>query len=251
MSYVKLLELKQAALVTITRERVLNALNPEVLKELDAAFDRIDVEKQRCVILTGAGTKAFVAGADLGVMKDFSPAQAKEFACFGSAVFRKIEMFPLPVIAAVNGYALGGGLELALACDIRIAAEHAVLGFPELQFGIIPGFGGTQRLMRAIPAGKAKELIYTGVRVNAVQALQMGLVNAVYPGAELMEQALIMAGRIDGAAGTALAAAKQVMNEGINERMDVGLALESNLFARCFLDPEQAARMKAFTENGK
>lgn len=248
MSYVERLDMGTTTLVTISREKVLNALNSEVLLELDEVFDSIDVQKKRCVIVTGAGTKAFVAGADIGVMKDFSPEQAKEFAAFGSGVFRKIEKFPLPVIAAINGYALGGGLELALACDIRLACEHAVFEFPELQFGIIPGFGGTQRLAQTIPVGKAKEMIYAGIRLNAAQALQLGLVNAVFSEAELMTQAFMMAGRISEMAGAAVMAAKQVLNEGLDECMDVGLALESDLFARCFSDPEQAARMKAFTE---
>ena len=156
MSYVKYEQKDFVGIITIDREKSLNALNPEVLADLEAVVDAIDADKTRCVIVTGAGKKAFVAGADIGAMSTMGPAEGRAFSANGNDVFRKIEKLPMPVIAAINGYALGGGCELSLSCDIRIAADNAVFGQPEAGLGITPGFGGTQRLARTIGVGKAK-----------------------------------------------------------------------------------------------
>lgn len=248
MKYIEIQEIEGTVILTVSREKALNALNLEVLKEIESAFDRIDTEKTRCVIITGAGKKSFVAGADIGQMQRLTKEQAKDFTLFGSGIFRIIETFPIPVIAAVNGYALGGGLELALACDFRIASKNAIFGLPEVGLGIIPGFGGTQRLMRSISVGKAKEMIYTGVKIDSTEALRIGLVNSVFPGEELMEQALILAERIVKNAQDAVSIAKQVMNKGADVRMEAALEIESEIFAQCFEKEEQIKRMAAFLE---
>lgn len=246
MKHIEFQERENTVILTVSRERALNALNLDVLNELDGAFDIIDTEKTRAVIITGAGKKSFVAGADIGLMKNFTKEQAKDFTLFGSGIFRKIETFPVPVIAAVNGYALGGGLELAMACDFRVASENAIFGLPETGLGIIPGFGGTQRLMRLIPVGKAKEMIYGGTRIDAAEALQIGLVNSVVSLEELMEHAYKLAGRIAKNAPGAVEIAKQVMNQGADERMGAALTIESESFVHCFEKEEQVERMTAF-----
>lgn len=246
MKYIELRHEAGAAIIIISRVKAMNALNLEVLAELEVVFDSIDVSSTSAVILTGAGKKAFVAGADIGAMRDLSPKKAREFTDFGSGVLRKIETFPLPVIAAVNGYALGGGLELALACDVRIASENAVFGMPELRFGIIPGFGGTQRLIRTIPIGMAKEMIYTGMRLDSTKALHLGLVNAVFQREDLMEHAIIIAKRISKNSKEAVIKAKKAMNEGLSVRLELGLEIESDQFAECFGNEDQVNRMDAF-----
>ena len=248
MKYIELQKERDSLIVTISRTEALNALNLEVLKELKDTFDHIDADNTRCVILTGAGKKAFVAGADIGLMERLTKSQARDFSSFGSSVFRMIETFPVPVIAAVNGYALGGGLELALACDIRIASENAVFGLPELGFGIIPGFGGTQRLMQTISIGRAKEMIYSSTKIDSTRALQLGLINTVCQSEELMEHALMIAKRISKNAPNAVKLAKRAMNDGLDEPIVSGLNLESNLFAQCFENEEHTNRMRAFLD---
>jgi len=249
---VKRLEDCGAVVVTVAREEMRNALNQEVLKELDRVFDEVaGMEEVRSVILTGAGQKSFVAGADIGYMKNMSKEQAKAFSDYGSKVFRKIETAQVPVIAAVNGYALGGGMELALACDFRVASENAVFGLPELGLGIIPGFGGTQRLMRCIAVGKAKEMIYTGERIDAVKAMELGLVNSVVPIDGLMEHAARIAKRIAKNAPLAVAAAKKAMNWGIDEGIEDGLEIETTLFPETFGSEDQVNRMEAFVNKSK
>lgn len=247
MKYINVQKLEEkATLLTINRPEALNSLNMGVLRELDEALITIDTDSCRTLIISGSGTKSFVAGADIGYMQDFSKAEAREFAVFGSGLFQKIERFPIPVIAAVNGYALGGGLELALACDFRIASENAVFGLPELGLGIIPGFGGTQRLMRTIPVGKAKEMIYTGAKIDSTMAKQLGLVNGVFPVDELLEHVRIIAKRIAKSDEWVVKAAKQVMNNGIDGSISAGLVLESEMFERCFEREEQRGRMEKF-----
>ena len=172
--------------VTINRPKALNALNSEVLKEIEATFDAIDLDATRAVVLTGAGDKSFVAGADIGEMSTLTKAEGEAFGKTGNDVFRKIETFPIPVIAAVNGFALGGGCEISMSCDIRICSENAIFGQPEVGLGITPGFGGTQRLARIVGVGKAKEMIYTAFNIKAEEAYRIGLVNAVYPQEELL-----------------------------------------------------------------
>lgn len=251
MKYIEIQKVEDSLIITISRPVAMNALNLEVLKELKESFSNVDVDNTRCVILTGAGKKAFVAGADIGLMEKLTKNQAKDFSSFGTNVFRTIETFHIPVIAAINGYALGGGLELALACDIRIASANAVFGLPELGFGIIPGFGGTQRLMRTIPAGWAKEMIYASTKIDSTRALQLGLINSVCQSEELMDHALMIAKRITRNTPNAMSLAKKAMNDGSDERIIRGLDLESDLFAQCFENKEQTSRMKAFLEKSK
>ena len=176
------------ATITINRPKALNALNSEVLKDLDATIDAVDLDAIRCLIITGAGEKSFVAGADIGEMSTLTKAEGEAFGKTGNDVFRKIETFPIPVIAAVNGFALGGGCEISMSCDIRICSENAIFGQPEVGLGITPGFGGTQRLARIVGVGKAKEMIYTAFNIKAEEAYRIGLVNAVYPQEELQDR---------------------------------------------------------------
>ena len=183
-------------IITINRPKALNALNSQVLEELDATLDAVDQNAVRCLILTGAGEKSFVAGADIGEMSTLTKAEGEAFGKKGNDVFRKLETFPLPVIAAVNGLALGGGCEISMSCDIRICSENAVFGQPEVGLGITPGFGGTQRLARLVGAGMAKQMIYTARNIKADEAYRIGLVNAVYPQEELMAAARKMAAGI-------------------------------------------------------
>ena len=182
--------------VTINRPKALNALNSEVLKEIEATFDAIDLETTRAVVLTGAGDKSFVAGADIGEMSTLTKEEGEAFGKIGNDVFRKIETFPIPVIAAVNGFALGGGCEISMSCDIRLCSENAIFGQPEVGLGITPGFGGTQRLARIVGVGKAKEMIYTAFNIKAEEAYRIGLVNAVYPQDELLAAAKKLASKI-------------------------------------------------------
>ena len=183
-------------IITIDRQKALNALNPEVLEELKAAFEAVDQNVIRCIILTGAGDKSFVAGADIASMSTMTKAEGEAFGKLGNDIFLMIEKFPIPVIAAVNGFALGGGNELAMSCDIRICSENALFGQPEVGLGITPGFGGTQRLARLIGPGMAKQITYAALNIDAAEALRVGLVNAVYPQEELMPNALKLAAKI-------------------------------------------------------
>ena len=177
MKYIVYEQKGAVAVLTISREKALNALNSEVLTELEAAVDAVDLETVRCLIITGAGERSFVAGADIGEMSKLTKAEGEAFGKKGNDVFRKIETLPIPVIAAVNGFALGGGCELSMSCDIRLASENAVFGQPETGLGITPGFGGTQRLARLIPVGKAKEMLYAGTKIKAAEALSLSLIH--------------------------------------------------------------------------
>ncbi len=234
------------AVITINREQALNALNSEVLDDLDKVISSIDLDVVRAVVLTGAGEKSFVAGADIGEMSTLSKAEGEAFGKKGNDIFRKIETCPIPFIAAVNGFALGGGCEISMSCDIRIASESATFGQPEVGLGITPGFGGTQRLARIVGPGMAKQLIYTGRNIKADEALRIGLVNAVYPAEELMEQAEKMAGIIAGNAPIAVRACKKAINEGLDLPMDEAIALEEKLFGSCFESWDQQEGMANF-----
>ena len=251
MQYVKYEQRGFTGIVTIDRQPALNALNVEVLGELDEVFDAIPLADTRCVILTGAGAKSFVAGADIGEMSAMSKEQGEAFGLKGNAVFRKIETFPVPVIAAVNGFALGGGCELAMSCDIRIAAENAVFAQPEVSLGITAGFGGTQRLPRIIGVGKAKELLYTTFKVKADEALRLGLVNAVYPAESLMDECVKLADKIASNAPIAVRATKKAVNDGLQVDMDAAIKIEAALFGSCFESGDQRNAMTAFTEKRK
>ena len=239
------------AVLTIDRPKALNALNPEVLADLKAAFEAIDQNTVRCVVLTGAGDKSFVAGADIGSMSTMTKAEGEAFGKLGNDVFLMIESFPIPVIAAVNGFALGGGNELAMSCDIRICSDNAVFGQPEVGLGITPGFGGTQRLARLVGMGMAKQLVYSALNIKADEAYRIGLVNAVYPQAELMENVLKLAGKIAKNAPIAVRNCKRAINEGMQVDMDQAIVIEEKLFGSCFETCDQKEGMNAFLEKRK
>ena len=246
MSFVNCEVKDKIAVITINRPEALNALNSQVLDDLGAAFDSIDVNVVRAVVLTGAGDKSFVAGADIGEMSTLTKAEGEAFGKKGNDVFRKIEEFPLPVIAAVNGFALGGGCEISMSCDIRICSENAMFGQPEVGLGITPGFGGTQRLARLIGAGMAKQLIYTARNIKADEAYRIGLVNAVYPQEELLAAAEKMASQIAANAPIAVRACKKAINDGIQTDIDAALVIEEKLFGSCFETEDQKEGMANF-----
>jgi enoyl-CoA hydratase len=251
MEYINYEENEAIAIITINREKALNALNSQVLAELDQTLDNIDLDKIRCLVLTGAGEKSFVAGADIGEMSSLSKAEGADFSRKGNKVFRRLETFPIPVIAAVNGFALGGGNELAMSCDIRLCSENAVFGQPEVGLGITPGFGGTQRLARLVGAGMAKQLIFTGRNIKADEAYRIGLVNAVYPAAELLEAAEKMAAGIAKNAPIAVRNSKKAINDGLDVDMDTALVVEEKMFGDCFETADQKEGMTAFMEKRK
>jgi enoyl-CoA hydratase len=253
MDYANILLEKQKhiCILTINRPRVLNALNSNVLEELNDAVNKIINDKDiNITILTGQG-KSFVAGADIGEMKDMNPEEAARFSELGAEVFRKLEIMEKPVIAAVNGFALGGGCELAMACDIRIASEKAKFGQPETGLGIIPGFSGTQRLSRLVGMGKSKELIFTGRIIDAVEAERIGLVNKVVAAEELMDKTLELANEILLKGQLAVRYAKTAINRGIETDIETGILIEKNLFSLCFATEDQKEGMTAFVEKRK
>ncbi len=234
--------------VKINNPNSLNSLNPKLLKELEQVFDQIKNDNDiAVVILTGEG-KAFVAGADIGYMKNLNASEAKKFGEMGAGVFRKIETLNKPVIAAVNGYALGGGCELCMSCDIRIASSKAKFGQPEVGLGIIPGFSGTQRLPRIVGIGKAKELIFTGNIINSEEAFKIGLVNKVAEHDKLMEEAYLMADKIKSNSMQAVAYSKEAINRGTETDIETGIGYELNLFGLCFAAEDQKEGMSAFLE---
>ena len=251
MAFVEFTANGQIGYLTINRPKALNALNDQVISELDQVLDAIDLNTVRCVIVTGAGEKAFVAGADIAQMSGLTKAEAEAFGKHGNDVFRKLETLPIPTIAAVNGFALGGGCELCMSCDIRLASDTAVFGQPEVGLGITPGFGGTQRMARLIGMGKAKELIYTARNIKAPEALAIGLVQAVYPAAELMAEAEKMAARIAGNAPIAVRASKKAINDGLQVDIEAGEVIEEKLFGSCFETQDQQNAMAAFVEKRK
>jgi enoyl-CoA hydratase len=251
MEYITYVIKDAIAIITINREKALNALNSEVLAELDQTLDGIDLEQIRCLVLTGAGEKSFVAGADIGEMSSLTKAEGAAFSQKGNKVFRRLETFPIPVIAAVNGFALGGGCELAMSCDIRLCAENAVFGQPEVGLGITPGFGGTQRLARLVGAGMAKQLIFTARNIKADEAFRIGLVNAIYPAAELLEAAEKMAAGIAKNAPIAVRNSKKAINDGLDVDMDTALVVEEKQFGDCFETADQIEGMTAFMEKRK
>ncbi|MCI6245166.1 MAG: enoyl-CoA hydratase-related protein [Eubacterium sp.] len=239
------------AVLTINRPKALNALNSAVLDEINEAIDAIDLDAVRALIITGAGEKSFVAGADIGEMSTLTKEQGEAFGKKGNDVFRKIETLPIPVIAAVNGFALGGGCELSMACDIRICSENAVFGQPEVGLGITPGFGGTQRLARTVGVGMAKQLIYTARNIKSAEALRIGLVNAVYPIEELMPAAKKMAGMIASNAPIAVRNCKKAINDGLQTDIDNALVIEEKLFGDCFETEDQKYGMAFFLDRNK
>ncbi len=241
----------QVGIITISREKALNALNSTVLEELDKTLDAVDLDTVRCLILTGAGQKSFVAGADIGEMSTLTKAEGEAFGKKGNDVFRKLEVFPIPVIAAVNGFALGGGCEISMSCDIRICSDKAVFGQPEVGLGITPGFGGTQRLARLVGPGMAKQMIYTARNIKADEALRIGLVNAVYPQEELMAAAEKMAAGIAKNAPIAVRNCKKAINDGLEVGMDDAIVIEEKLFGDCFETEDQKYGMAFFLDKNK
>lgn len=237
------------AVVTINRPKALNALNSETLRDMDTVLDNLEKDNDiYVVILTGAGEKAFVAGADISEMKDLSEEEGRNFGLLGNRVFRRLEKLDKPVIAAIPGFALGGGCELAMSCDIRIASEKAKFAQPEAGLGITPGFGGTQRLPRIVGLGKAKELIYTCATIKADEALRIGLVNKVVPIENLMDEAKSMANTIMANAPIAVKLCKDAINRGMQVDIDNAIEIEAGDFGRCFATEDQKEGMTAFME---
>ena len=264
MEFVLYEEKGAVGIITINREKALNALNSQVLDELNATLDAVNLDTTRCLILTGAGEKSFVAGADIGEMSILTKAEGEAFGKKGNDVFRKLETFPLPVIAAVNGFALGGGCEISMSCDIRICSDNAVFGQPEVGLGITPGFGGTQRLARLVGPGMAKQMIYTARNIKAADAYRIGLVNQVVSAETdeagnvvksakeaLMEAAEKMASGIAKQAPIAVRNCKKAINEGLQVDMDQAIVIEEKLFGACFETEDQKAGMGNFLEKDK
>lgn len=237
--------------LTINRPKALNALNKQVLTDINEALDMVDVNTVRCLIVTGTGEKSFVAGADIGEMSVLDREGGVTFGKYGNDIFRRLETFPVPTIAAINGFALGGGCELSMSCDIRICADNAVFGQPEVGLGITPGFGGTQRLARIVGMGRAKEIIYTASNIKADEAYRIGLVNKVVPFEELMATAQKMASKIASNAPVAVRLSKKAINEGLQVDMDKAIVIEENAFGDCFTTEDQKEGMSAFLEKRK
>lgn len=249
MSFVEIQKNGNTAVLTINRPEALNALNSQVLSDLKAALDELKKEADlRCLIITGVGPKSFVAGADIGEMSTMNPKKGEAFGIAGNKVMSQVASFPCPVIAAVNGYALGGGFELALACDLRLASEKARFAFPETGLGITPGFGGTQRLARLVGPALASELIFTGRTVRADEALAKGMVSQVCAPEELLDKAQELADTIAGRAPIAIRQAKKAIRGGLDLTLEKGLDYESECFGECFDSEDQKNAMKAFVE---
>ena len=264
MDYILYEQNGNVATITINREKALNALNSQVLDELNATLDAVDLATVRCLVITGAGSKSFVAGADIGEMSSLTKAEGEAFGKKGNDVFRKIETFPIPVIAAVNGFALGGGCEISMSCDIRICSDNAVFGQPEVGLGITPGFGGTQRLARLVGAGTAKQMIYTARNIKAADAYRLGLVNEVYSAEVdadgnvvksaqevMLAAAQKMAATIAKNAPIAVRNCKKAINEGLDADMDQAVVIEEKLFGDCFETEDQKYGMAFFLDKNK
>lgn len=240
------------AIITINRPKSLNALNSETLSELGDIASVIEKSREiKVVILTGSGQKAFVAGADISEMVNASAQEGRAMALLAAETFNRFENMPQITIAAVNGYALGGGCEISMACDIRIAAENAKFGQPEVNLGILPGFGGTQRLPRLVGKGRAKELIFTTDQIDAQEAYRIGLANKVVPQEALLDVCMEMAKKIISKASFAVTLAKQAINTGMDTDLDSGLKLEANLFGLAFSTHDKIEGMTAFLEKRK
>lgn len=238
--------------ITMNRPEALNALNTPMLQELEKVIDQVEADDEIYVcVLTGAG-RSFVAGADIGEMSAFGAVEGKKFGDYGNSVFLKIENMTKPIIAAINGFALGGGCELSMACDIRLASEKAKFGQPEVGLGITPGCGGTQRLARLVGMGKAKEMLYTARgNYTAQDALAMGLVNYVYPLDQLMDEALKLANEIAAQAPIAVALVKEAVNVGYQTDLNSALKFEGNCFGQCFATEDQKYGMAWFLDKNR
>ena len=251
MAFVTLEKQGHVGVVTMNRPEALNALNDQVLRDLDAVLTQAEEDTELYVlVVTGAG-RSFVAGADIGQMSGFSAVEGKAFGVYGNQVFAKLENLSKPTIAAVNGFALGGGCELSMACDIRLASEKAKFGQPETGLGITPGFGGTQRLPRIVGVSRAMELILTAKTISAAQAREIGLVSEVYPPEELMDRALELANAIAANAQVAVRQSKAAIRRGLQTDMATGAAFESEAFGLCFSTQDQKDAMNAFVNKEK
>lgn len=240
------------AIITFNRPKALNALNAELIQELSRALDEIaENEAIRVLILTGAGEKAFVAGADITELATYNSLQAKLFSKKGHMTFNKIQELPIPAIAAVNGFALGGGSEIAMVCDFIYASENAMFGLPEINLGLMPGFGGTQRLPRLVGTSMAKELIFTGKMIPAAEANRIGLVNKVCPPETLMEEVKKTANEIASKGKVSLRAVKQTINSGVNVDLMSGCGIEIDAFALCLASEDAQEGTRAFIEKRK
>lgn len=238
--------------LTINRPKALNALNTAVLAELERVLAELEARDDlRAVLVTGAGEKSFVAGADIAEMRTKTPEEARAFARQALATLKRLETLPVPTVALVNGFCLGGGCELALACDWAVASDNAIFGQPEVLLGVIPGFGGTQRLPRRVGPAMAIDLCTTGRKIDANEALRIGLVNRVMPQAELEGYVEELAKQLGGNGPKSVRAAKQAIHDGMDQDLDSALALETALFAFCFAGDEQTEGMSAFVEKRK
>lgn len=236
-------------LITINRPKNLNALDRMTVEELSSIIDQITADYEiKVIILTGAGDKAFIAGGDISFMKNLNPIEAREFAIFGQGILRKLESLHKPIIAAINGFCLGGGCEVAMACDFCIASSKAKFGQPEVSLGVTAGFGGTQRLPRLIGMNKARQLLYTGDIIDAEEAMRIGLVNAVVPPDELMKHVFDIAKRIIARGQTAVRFTKTAINNGIQTDIDRAMTIEADIFGLCFSTADQTEGMNAFIE---
>lgn len=240
------------ATITFNRPKALNALNAALLEEFSQALDVIAADETiRVLILTGAGDKAFVAGADISELTTFTTLTAKNFSQIGNAIFARLQALPIAVIAAVNGFALGGGTEIAIACDFIYASENAKFGQPEINLGVIPGFGGTQRLPRLIGANRAKEMIFTGKMISAAEAEKIGLANKVVPADQLMTEVMQTAREIASKGKVSLRAAKQAINHGLNADLATGIHIEVEAFGMCYGSADAKEGTAAFLEKRK
>jgi enoyl-CoA hydratase len=240
------------ATITFNRPKALNALNPALLEEFSEALDKIAADENiRVLVLTGSGDKSFVAGADITVLATFNSLAAKNFAQNGHTIIAKLQQLPIAVIAAVNGFALGGGTEIAIACDFIYASDNAKFGQPEINLGLIPGFGGTQRLPRLIGSNLTKELVFTGKMISAAEAQAIGLANKVVPQEQLMEDVMKVAKEIASKGKSSLRAAKQAINNGLNTDLATGIHIEIDAFALCYGSSDSKEGTAAFLEKRK
>ncbi|MDR3782758.1 MAG: enoyl-CoA hydratase-related protein [Candidatus Nitrosotalea sp.] len=248
MKYLKVERDEDVVQITISRQDKLNAMNLDVMDEFISLLDDLEKDSSRVIIITGEGPKAFSAGADIEYMSNIGPTEAEKYALRGHEVLNRIEKLEKPVIAAVNGYALGGGCELALSCDIRFASPNAQLGQPEVTLGICPGWGGTQRLLRIVGPARAKDLIFSGRKIMAEEALSMGLINKIFPSESLLSETKAYAKVLSKNSSFAIGISKMLVNRGTDANLDTGLKLEIYSWAVCFSTKEREERMRKFIE---